>query len=131
MGLLISTLFLLAVFADTLCFQKRAHGCSAAVVVWPACEWSIAMREKTGQNYSLENDGDRELAYSNGSTQLLVVCVVLSSKQQRASVSSEDTESGRSSPDPQPHSQRRRHNRRSESLPPQQPPASPLNPVDT
>ncbi|XP_075902851.1 proto-oncogene DBL [Nelusetta ayraudi] len=35
------------------------------------------------------------------------------SKQQRASVSSEDTESGRSSPDPQPHSQRSRHNRRS------------------
>nr|XP_019964304.1 PREDICTED: guanine nucleotide exchange factor DBS-like [Paralichthys olivaceus] len=35
------------------------------------------------------------------------------SKQQRASVSSEDTESGRSSPDPQPHSPKHQHNRRS------------------
>ncbi|XP_076005159.1 proto-oncogene DBL [Genypterus blacodes] len=35
------------------------------------------------------------------------------SKQQRASVSSEDTESGRSSPDPQHRSPKRRHNRRS------------------
>ncbi|KAM9850276.1 proto-oncogene DBL [Aulostomus maculatus] len=35
------------------------------------------------------------------------------SKQQRASVSSEDTESGRSSPDPQPHSHKHQHNRRS------------------
>ncbi|XP_059919001.1 proto-oncogene DBL isoform X2 [Gadus macrocephalus] len=35
------------------------------------------------------------------------------SKQQRASVSSEDTESGRSSPDPQPHSPQPQHNRRS------------------
>ncbi|CAL8356346.1 unnamed protein product [Merluccius merluccius] len=34
-------------------------------------------------------------------------------KQQRASVSSEDTESGRSSPDPQPHSPQPQHNRRS------------------
>lgn len=36
------------------------------------------------------------------------------SKQQRASVSSEETESGRSSPDPQPHSPKHQHNRRSE-----------------
>ncbi|XP_005723034.1 proto-oncogene DBL isoform X3 [Pundamilia nyererei] len=35
------------------------------------------------------------------------------SKQQRASVSSEETESGRSSPDPQPHSPKHQHNRRS------------------
>ncbi|XP_056295276.1 proto-oncogene DBL isoform X4 [Pseudoliparis swirei] len=35
------------------------------------------------------------------------------SKQQRASVSSEDTESGRSSPDPQPHSPKHQHNRKS------------------
>ncbi|XP_027141618.1 proto-oncogene DBL isoform X1 [Larimichthys crocea] len=35
------------------------------------------------------------------------------SKQQRASVSSEDTESGRSSPDPQHHSPKHQHNRRS------------------
>ncbi|XP_044060416.1 proto-oncogene DBL isoform X2 [Siniperca chuatsi] len=35
------------------------------------------------------------------------------SNQQRASVSSEDTESGRSSPDPQPHSPKHQHNRRS------------------
>ncbi|KAM9740392.1 proto-oncogene DBL isoform 3-T3 [Menidia menidia] len=35
------------------------------------------------------------------------------SKQQRASVSSDDTESGRSSPDPQPHSPKHQHNRRS------------------
>ncbi|XP_041845858.1 proto-oncogene DBL isoform X4 [Melanotaenia boesemani] len=35
------------------------------------------------------------------------------SKQQRTSVSSEDTESGRSSPDPQPHSPKHQHNRRS------------------
>uniref|UniRef100_A0A3Q3VU59 Uncharacterized protein n=1 Tax=Mola mola TaxID=94237 RepID=A0A3Q3VU59_MOLML len=34
-------------------------------------------------------------------------------KQQRVSVSSEDTESGRSSPDPHPHSPRHQHNRRS------------------
>ncbi|XP_029020159.1 proto-oncogene DBL isoform X2 [Betta splendens] len=34
------------------------------------------------------------------------------SKQQRASVSSEETESGRSSPDPQHHSPKHRHNRR-------------------
>uniref|UniRef100_A0A3B4G4A6 MCF.2 cell line derived transforming sequence n=1 Tax=Pundamilia nyererei TaxID=303518 RepID=A0A3B4G4A6_9CICH len=33
-------------------------------------------------------------------------------KQQRASVSSEETESGRSSPDPQPHSPKHQHNRR-------------------
>ncbi|XP_034058770.1 proto-oncogene DBL isoform X1 [Gymnodraco acuticeps] len=35
------------------------------------------------------------------------------SKQQRASVSSEETESGRSSPDPQPHSPKHQHNRKS------------------
>ncbi|TDH07495.1 hypothetical protein EPR50_G00106590 [Perca flavescens] len=35
------------------------------------------------------------------------------SKQQRVSVSSEDTESGRSSPDPQPHSPKHQHNRKS------------------
>ncbi|XP_062332033.1 proto-oncogene DBL isoform X1 [Osmerus eperlanus] len=35
------------------------------------------------------------------------------SKQQRASVSSEETESGRSSPDPQPHSPQHQRNRRS------------------
>ncbi|KAM7417435.1 hypothetical protein PAMA_017199 [Pampus argenteus] len=34
-------------------------------------------------------------------------------KQPRASVSSEDTESGRSSPDPQPNSPKHQHNRRS------------------
>ncbi|XP_058505224.1 proto-oncogene DBL isoform X3 [Solea solea] len=38
---------------------------------------------------------------------------VSESKQQRASVSSEDTESGRSSPDPQPHSPKHQRNRRS------------------
>nr|XP_043895415.1 proto-oncogene DBL isoform X1 [Solea senegalensis] len=37
---------------------------------------------------------------------------VSESKQQRASVSSEDTESGRSSPDPQPHSPKHQRNRR-------------------
>ncbi|KAF3838589.1 hypothetical protein F7725_010357 [Dissostichus mawsoni] len=35
------------------------------------------------------------------------------SKQQRVSVSSEETESGRSSPDPQPHSPKHQHNRKS------------------
>lgn len=43
----------------------------------------------------------------------IVLCYFLS-KQQRVSVSSEDTESGRSSPDPQPHSPKHQHNRRSE-----------------
>ncbi|XP_024139656.1 proto-oncogene DBL isoform X1 [Oryzias melastigma] len=36
-----------------------------------------------------------------------------SSKQQRISVSSEETESGKSSPDPQPHTPKHQHNRRS------------------
>ncbi|TKS72219.1 Proto-oncogene DBL [Collichthys lucidus] len=42
-----------------------------------------------------------------------LTCPNAQCKQQRASVSSEDTESGRSSPDPQHHSPKHQHNRRS------------------
>lgn len=45
-----------------------------------------------------------------------VVLCCCPSKLQRASVSSEETESGRSSPDPQTHSPKHLHNRKSEEL---------------
>ncbi|KAG7225762.1 hypothetical protein INR49_014413 [Caranx melampygus] len=59
------------------------------------------------------------LTPSTDSAQHLLTLAVLCcspSKQQRASVSSEDTESGRSSPDPQSHSPKHQHNRRSEYM---------------
>lgn len=127
------SVFFLAAFAGTLCLKPRAQGCSAAaVVVRPASEWPRVMRKrKKRQLYSLRMTPNLSLFTQTAALSFSVMCVVLPSKQQRASVSSEDTESGRSSPDPQPHSRRSRHNRRSESLSSQQPPASPLDPVDT
>uniref|UniRef100_A0A3B5A0C5 MCF.2 cell line derived transforming sequence n=1 Tax=Stegastes partitus TaxID=144197 RepID=A0A3B5A0C5_9TELE len=53
-----------------------------------------------------------KMAWLNELRRILTNQQKLLRKQQRASVSSEDTESGRSSPDPQPHSPKHQHNRR-------------------
>uniref|UniRef100_A0A3P8UXN2 MCF.2 cell line derived transforming sequence n=1 Tax=Cynoglossus semilaevis TaxID=244447 RepID=A0A3P8UXN2_CYNSE len=53
-----------------------------------------------------------KMAWLNELRRILTNQQKLLRKQQRASVSSEETESGRSSPDPQPHSPKHQHNRR-------------------
>uniref|UniRef100_A0A671UT09 MCF.2 cell line derived transforming sequence a n=1 Tax=Sparus aurata TaxID=8175 RepID=A0A671UT09_SPAAU len=85
------------------------------VVQAPTLEVKMAWLNELRRILTNQQKMLRDEAYQHGQ---MVGHVPLSpphseSKQQRASVSSEDTESGRSSPDPQPHSPKHQHNRRS------------------
>uniref|UniRef100_A0A3Q3F161 PH domain-containing protein n=2 Tax=Labrus bergylta TaxID=56723 RepID=A0A3Q3F161_9LABR len=84
------------------------------VVQAPAVEVKMAWLNELRRILTNQQKLLRDEAYQHGQ---MVGHMQLSppyseSKQQRASVSSGDTESGRSSPDPQPYSPKHQHNRR-------------------
>ncbi|KAM4585965.1 proto-oncogene DBL [Fundulus diaphanus] len=85
------------------------------VVQAPSVEVKMAWLNELRRILTNQQKLLRDEAYTHGPVpeHMQLSPSLTESKQQRASVSSEDTESGRSSPEPQPHSPKHQPNRRS------------------